>query len=109
MFGVTAKQWREANPERAAQGENVRDSASIIELTILSNLESSNANLIRKNIDRARRFAILSEEARNQRKSLESIDFMKSLKRHTDGVYVDAQKELPEASSPAKKKGWFGK
>lgn len=87
----------------------MRDSASIVELTILSNLESSNANLIRKGVDKGRRFAILSEEAQAQRKSLESVDFMKSLKKYTDGIYVDAAKELPEASETPKKKNWFGK
>ncbi len=109
LFGCTAKQWREANPERAVQGENVRDTASIIELTILSNLENFNANLIRKGIDKGRRFAILSEEAQSQRKSLESVDFMKSLKKYTDGVYVDARKEIPEITCSPTKKKWFGK
>lgn len=35
LFGYTAKQWREANPQRALQGENLRDMASINELIIL--------------------------------------------------------------------------
>lgn len=43
LFGCTAKQWREANPQRALQGENVRDMASINELIVLSNIENLNA------------------------------------------------------------------
>ena len=102
MFGCTAKKWKESNPERAASGENVRDTASINDLTILSNLESMNANLIRKGIDKSRRFVILTEEAKNQRKSLESVDFMKSLKKTHDGIYVDAAKEIPKQQSEKK-------
>ena len=48
MFGCTAKQWREANMDRAMRGENVRDMASIDDLAILSTLESLNALLIKK-------------------------------------------------------------
>ena len=46
LFGFTAKAWREANPELAKTG-NVRDYASIAELTVLSNLETHNAELIK--------------------------------------------------------------
>ena len=47
MFGCTAKQWKMNNPERALNGENIRDMASINELAILSNIESLNASLIK--------------------------------------------------------------
>ena len=43
LFGITAKQWRDANP--AAEG-NIRDEATIEQLVVLSNLESINAVLI---------------------------------------------------------------
>ena len=46
LFGFTAKAWRDENPE-LAKNSNVRDYASIDELTILSNLESHNAKMIR--------------------------------------------------------------
>jgi len=46
LFGLTAKQWREANPSKDG---NVRDYASTIELAILSNLEFYNSKLIEKN------------------------------------------------------------
>ena len=47
LFGFTAKAWREANPE-LAKNSNVRDYASINELTVLSNLETHNAQMIRE-------------------------------------------------------------
>ena len=47
LFGTTARQWRDANPERVLKGENARDMASINELAILSNLESLNSILIK--------------------------------------------------------------
>ncbi len=47
LFHTTAKQWRELNPE-LAKNSNVRDYASINELTVLSNLESHNAELIKE-------------------------------------------------------------
>ena len=52
LFGVTAKDWRMKNKDKAKQGLNIRDMASINELTILSNLESYNAVLIKKNINK---------------------------------------------------------
>lgn len=47
LFGFTAKAWRETNPE-LAKNSNIRDYASINELTVLSNLESHNAQMIRE-------------------------------------------------------------
>ena len=43
LFGMTAKQWREANPK--SEG-NIRDAATIEQLIVLSNMESINAVLI---------------------------------------------------------------
>lgn len=43
LFGMTAKQWREANPHEEG---NIRDTATIEQLVVLSNMESINAVLI---------------------------------------------------------------
>src|SRR5690606_28520627 len=43
LFGITAKEWREANPD---QKGNMRDDATIEQLVVLSNMESVNALLI---------------------------------------------------------------
>ena len=47
LFGMTAKPWRESNPNKEG---NIRDYASSIELAILSNLEFYNSKLIEENI-----------------------------------------------------------
>ncbi len=65
LFGMTAKQWREANPEQAVKG-NIRDFASALELTVLSNLESFNAQLIRKGAGKESRLEALADMARFQ-------------------------------------------
>lgn len=65
LFGFTAKAWREANPE-LAKNSNVRDYSSINELTVLSNLETHNAQMIREGKLKEERFLILKEIAEYQ-------------------------------------------
>jgi len=65
LFGFTAKAWRDANPE-LARNSNVRDYATINELTVLSNLESHNAQMIREGKSKADRFKILKDIAEYQ-------------------------------------------
>ena len=69
LFGFTAKAWREANPE-LSKNSNIRDYASINELTVLSNLESHNAQMIREGKSKEERFMILKEIAEYQIKIL---------------------------------------
>ena len=69
LFGFTAKAWREINPELAGNS-NVRDYATINELTVLSNLETHNAQMIREGRDKKERFLILKEIAEYQLKIL---------------------------------------
>jgi hypothetical protein len=66
LFGCTAKDWREANPEQAKKGMNIRDVASINELTVLSNIESMNAILIKQGVSKQQRFTQLNEIAKYQ-------------------------------------------
>jgi hypothetical protein len=47
LFGCTAGEWRNANPE-LAKSNNIRDFASVNELTVLSNLETQNVELIKE-------------------------------------------------------------
>lgn len=65
LFGFTAKAWRNKNPQ-LAKSNNVRDFASINELTVLSNLETHNAQMIREGKDKHERFRILEEIAKYQ-------------------------------------------
>lgn len=97
VFGCTAKEWREANPERAKAGENLRDSASINELNVLSNAESKNAEMIREGLDKKTRFLKLQELTDWQLKTLNEMDFIKSVKKISDDVYlIDQQKKKGE-------------
>ncbi len=73
LFGFTAKAWREANPELAKKS-NVRDFASINELTVLSNLESHNAQMIREGKEKSDRFIALKEIAEYQLRVLSEAE-----------------------------------
>ena len=65
LFGCTAKQWQEANPE-LAKTMNIRDAATINQLIVLSNIESLNAELIKQNIAKEDRLSILHRTAKEQ-------------------------------------------
>ena len=92
MFGCTAKQWREANPQRVLAGENIRDMASINELTILSNLETLNSSLIKQGIEKRQRSKVLYEMATEQKQVLNKHDFVKSVKKTSEKALIEAEK-----------------
>lgn len=77
LFGITAKQWRDANPK--AEG-NIRDEASIEQLVVLSNMESINAVLIHQGLQQSERLKQLNAIAITQMKSLLGNASMKKLK-----------------------------
>lgn len=77
MFGMTAVQWRNANPNATG---NIRDSASIEQLVVLSNLESINAVLIRQCLPQSERLEQLNKIAITQMKSLVNNKGIKKLK-----------------------------
>jgi len=76
LFGFTAKAWRDENPELAKKN-NVRDFASINELTVLSNLETHNAQMIREGRKKAERFQILKDIAEYQLNVLNAVEQIK--------------------------------
>ena len=69
MFGMTAKQWREANPELTG---NIRDYATINELICLSNMENLNAVFIEQGMPQSKRLVRLNQIAIHQMSILES-------------------------------------
>ena len=71
MFGMTAKQWREANPELKG---NIRDYASINELICLSNMENLNAVFIEQGMLQPERLIKLNQIAIHQMSVLENGD-----------------------------------
>ena len=78
VFGQTARQWREDNPEQAKKG-NVRDYADIMQLNVLANLESLNAVLIEQGLDKERRFDLLAQTAITQYRRLSEQENLKFL------------------------------
>lgn len=71
MFGITAKQWREANPDLNG---NIRDYATVNELICLSNMENLNAVFIEQGISQSERLIKLNQIAIHQMSILESDD-----------------------------------
>ena len=63
MFGMTAKQWRDANPSLKG---NIRDYATINELICLSNMENLNAVFIEQGISQPERLLKLNQIAIHQ-------------------------------------------
>lgn len=76
LFGMTAKQWREANPDEKG---NIRDVATIQQLVVLSNLESINAMLIAQSIPQNERLIQLNNLAITQMKSLIANQHLRQL------------------------------
>ena len=74
LFGMTAKQWREANS--GVKG-NMRDYASLNQLLVLANMESYNALLIEQKKEQAERLTLLRELAVRQMKTLSGISLEK--------------------------------
>ncbi|MBQ8680398.1 MAG: KilA-N domain-containing protein, partial [Treponema sp.] len=77
LFGITAKDWRDANPDLKG---NVRDYATINQLICLSNLENLNAVFIQKGMEQSERLTELNKIAIQQMKVLEAVEDRKLLK-----------------------------
>jgi len=77
MFGMTAKEWRDRNPEKDG---NLRDHATLEQLVVLSNLESINSVLIDQGSSQSERLVRLNRIAINQMKSLLGSVSVKKLK-----------------------------
>jgi hypothetical protein len=77
MFGITAKEWRDANPDKKG---NIRDYATINELICLSNMENLNAVFINDGLPQTERLVKLNQIAIQQMKVLEESENRKFLK-----------------------------
>ena len=76
LFGMTAKEWRDANPDLKG---NIRDYASINELICLSNLENLNAVFINDGLPQSERLRKLNSIAIHQMSVLESNEQSRNL------------------------------
>jgi hypothetical protein len=77
LFGMTAKDWRDANPDLKG---NIRDYATINELISLSNMENINAVLINENVPQKERLIRLNQIAIQQMRVLNDVENRKLLK-----------------------------
>lgn len=76
LFGLTAKEWRDQNPDLDG---NIRDHSTIEQLVVLSNMESINAMLIQQGLSQSERLKRLNELAIQQMKSLLKSSSIKRL------------------------------
>lgn len=81
LFGMTAKQWREDNPNKKG---NVRDYANINELICLANLESTNSIFINEGIEQSERLYKLNQIAISQMKILTSNNMTLGKRRNKE-------------------------
>ena len=81
LFGMTAKDWREANPEKDG---NIRDYADVSQLVCLANLETLNAHLIQQGIVQSERLILLNKMAIQQMKILTDDPGAKRLEAKDD-------------------------
>ncbi len=77
LFGITAKEWRDQNPNLKG---NIRDYATINELICLSNMENINAVLINDGLPQSDRLIKLNQIAIQQMKVLQKVENKKILK-----------------------------
>ncbi len=77
LFGMTAKEWRDANPKLKG---NIRDYASIHQLICLSNMENLNAVFINEKMSQSERLIKLNQIAIQQMKVLQEVENRKLLK-----------------------------
>ena len=77
LFGITAKQWREANPDLKG---NIRDYAEINQLICLANMENLNAVFIDEKMSQGERLIKLNQIAIQQMKVLQDVENRKLLK-----------------------------
>ena len=78
LFAMTAKEWRDNNPELAKEG-NMRDYTDLLHLVILNNLQNTNAELIEEKVLQNERLISLNNSARRQMKVLKNNKNIKEL------------------------------
>lgn len=84
LFGMTAKEWREKNPEESKEG-NIRDYADLLHLIILNNLENINAELIEMGMKQQERLVRLNNSAKKQIELLQHNESIAKLETSVKG------------------------
>ena len=81
LFGMTAKEWKDKNPDLKG---NIRDYANILQLVILSNLENINSELINQGVSQRKRLERLNEIAKKQFEILQNNSGIKKIESLDD-------------------------
>ena len=76
LFGMTAKEWKDNNPELEG---NMRDYANILQLVILSNLENLNAEMIEQGLEQSKRLERLNAITKKQYITLQGSNGIKKI------------------------------
>ena len=79
LFGITAKEWRQAHPDSKG---NIRDEASLQQLIVLANMESINAELIRQGVPQSERLLRLNASAKQMMQSLTNDHRIEAFKEY---------------------------
>lgn len=90
LFGCKAKEWAQANPNLASKGVNIRETASINQLVVLSNMESANSEMIKQGVSRKQRFEILHKMAKEQLKVLDTNNIEQKFRK----ILPDSTKKI---------------
>ena len=91
LFGYTSKEWKQANKKHVQNGLNMRDFASINELTVMSNIESMNAEMIKLGGTKNERYKILKQTAKEQLEKLKDMDLIKAVRKQNEKTYIEAR------------------
>lgn len=78
LFGMTAKEWKDKNPDLPG---NIRDYANVLQLVILSNLENINADMIDQGVAQNKRIERLNKIAKNQYDVLKDSSSIKRIEK----------------------------
>ena len=90
LFGCKAKEWAQVNPNLASKGINLRETASINQLVVLSNMESANSEMIKQGVSRKQRFEILHKMAKEQLKVLDTNNIEQKFRK----ILPDSTKKI---------------
>jgi len=89
LFGMTAKEWRENNPDLSG---NIRDYTDILQLVVLSNLEVLNANMIENKVCQKERLEKLNNTAKKQLEILVNDKNIVGLEKHKNNSKLIEEK-----------------
>ncbi|MCI8587637.1 MAG: KilA-N domain-containing protein, partial [Clostridia bacterium] len=86
LFGMTAKEWRDQNPNLDG---NIRDYTDILHLVVLANLENLNAELITSGISQSERIVKLNNTAKKQLELLKNNSSVRRLEKMDEHLKLE--------------------